>query len=111
MSIPAAAPADRQWWMQVIAGRAAGSAPALPAAAEAASPVQIESAVKEVNATLESRSVGVYLEVDKDLDTLIVKVIDKESGELIRQMPTEEAVRIAKVLQGKLPGLLVSHQA
>ena len=44
-------------------------------------------------------------------DTLIVKVIDKESGELIRQMPTEEAVRIAKVLQGKLPGLLVSHQA
>ena len=66
---------------------------------------------EEVNASLESRSVGLHFEVDKDLDKVIVKVVDRESGEVIRQIPTEEVVRIAKVLQGKVPGLLMSHDA
>lgn len=118
MSIPVAPAADRQWWMQMLAVRpastaasAAGEAKASLAAVEEATPTQLEAAVKEVNASLESRSVGLHFEVDKDLDRVIVKVVDRESGEVIRQIPTEEVVRIAKVLQGKVPGLLMSHDA
>ena len=57
----------------------------------------------EVNASLQSRSVGLQFEMDKDTDKVIVKVVDRASGEVIRQIPTEEVVRIAKVL-GKAPG-------
>src|SRR3982751_3886299 len=117
MSIPVAPAADRQWWMQMLAGRPASTAASV--AAEAGStiaegggaPMQLEAAVKEVNASLESRSVGLRFDIDKELGRVIVKVVDRESGDVIRQIPTEEVVRIAKVLQGKAPGLLVSQDA
>lgn len=116
MSIPVAPAADRQWWMQMLAGRPAGTAAtaandAATSAKEEETPKQIEAAVKEVNASLESRSIGLRFHVDEDLGRVIVKVVDRESGDVIRQIPTEEVVRIAKVLQGKVPGLLVSHDA
>ncbi|WP_221885043.1 flagellar protein FlaG [Variovorax sp. DXTD-1] len=41
---------------------------------------------------------------------VIMSVVDYTSGEVIRQIPSEEVVRIAKVL-GKAPGLLVSQEA
>ena len=40
---------------------------------------------------------------------MVTKVIDVESGEVIRQMPSEEVVRFSKAL-GKLQGLLVSQK-
>lgn len=119
MSIPVAPAADNgQWWVQMLSGRPAGAgAPASAESAnatadvvEAVTPPQVEQAVREVNASLQSRSVGLQFEVDQDTDKLIVKVVDRASGEVIRQIPSEEVVRIAKVL-GKAPGLLVSQSA
>lgn len=66
-------------------------------------------ALAEINESLRMASIGVQFEFDKEADTMVVKVVDVESGELIRQMPSEEVVRISKAL-GKLQGLLV-HQA
>jgi flagellar protein FlaG len=118
MSIPVTPAADGQWWMQMLSERAAGAA--APASAESvaapsnvveeATPTQVAQAVREVNASLQSRSVGLQFEVDEDTDKTIVKVVDRASGEVIRQIPSEEVVRIAKVL-GKAPGLLVSQEA
>jgi flagellar protein FlaG len=115
MSIPVTPADNSQGWVQMLTGRAAGTSPAEPArapaeAVEEPTPVQVERAVEEVNASLEMRSVGLQFEIDKDTDKVIVKVIDRTSGEVIRQMPSEEVVRIAKLL-GKVPGLLVSHGA
>lgn len=120
MSIPVAPAADNngQWWVQMLSGRQIGAgaaaspegASAAADAVEAATPTQVEQAVREVNASLQSRSVGLQFEVDQDTDKLIVKVVDRASGEVIRQIPNEEVVRIAKVL-GKAPGLLVSQSA
>lgn len=101
-------------WTQLLAGRAAGTAAtALEKAAEPveeATPTQIESAVKEVNDSLASRSISLQFEIDKDTDRVIVKVVDLTNGEVIRQIPSEEVIRIAKVM-GKAPGVLVSQQA
>jgi flagellar protein FlaG len=66
------------------------------------------AALAEINQTLRMASIGVQFEFDKEADTMIVKVVDVDSGELIRQMPSEEVVRISKAL-GKLQGLLVHH--
>lgn len=70
--------------------------------------VQGRAALAEINQTLRMASIGVQFEFDKEADTMIVKVVDVESGELIRQMPSEEVVRISRAL-GRLQGLLV-HQ-
>ena len=69
---------------------------------------QERAALAEINRTLKMASIGVQFEFDKEADTMIVKVVDVESGELIRQMPSEEVVRISRAL-GRLQGLLV-HQ-
>ncbi len=115
MSIPVSPAADGPWWMQVLTERTAGKAAAESVAApsdavDEATPAQVAEAVREANASLHSRAVGLRFEVDEDTDKLIVKVVDRESGELIRQIPSEEVVRIARVL-GKAPGLLVSREA
>jgi flagellar protein FlaG len=110
-------PAKESPWTQLLAGRASGagaSAAASSAAAEGAvdeaTPVQVERAVHEVNAALVLREVGLQFEVDKDTDKLIVKVVDRASGEVIRQIPNEEVVRIAK-LMSEGNGLLVDQSA
>jgi len=105
-------PAKDSPWTQLLVGRAAGAAAADEAAepVEEATPAQVETAVQAVNASLEMRSVSLQFEIDKDTDKVIVKVVDQANGVVIRQIPTEEVVRIAKVM-GKAPGMLVSQQA
>jgi len=103
-------------WTQVLAGQRAAGTGALEAAdapdgaVEEATPAQIETAVHEINANLATRSISLQFEIDQDTDKLIVKVVDQANGVVIRQIPNEEVVRIAKVM-GKAPGLLVSQQA
>ncbi|BEP56697.1 flagellar protein FlaG [Variovorax boronicumulans] len=117
--VPAASAVESPWLQQLLAGRTGGAAAAAAEATalrkaeaevEEATPVQIEMAVKSVNASLESRSISLQFEVDRDTDKLIVKVVDRSNGEVIRQIPTEEVVRIAKVMD-RQAGLLVSQQA
>ncbi|MDM0021297.1 flagellar protein FlaG [Variovorax saccharolyticus] len=112
-----AIPAKDSPWTQLLVGRAAGAPAAAgvgageaAAAVEEATPAQIETAVREVNAGLESRSISLQFEIDQETDKVIVKVVDQTNGVVIRQIPTEEVVRIAKVM-GKAPGLLMSQQA
>ena len=92
--------------MAALAGGAAGQAQdSTPAAPEA-----LDDAVREINASMADQSIGVRFEVDDDTDRLVVKVVDRASGELIRQIPSEEVLRIAKLL-GKVPGVLMSQNA
>jgi flagellar protein FlaG len=63
-----------------------------------------------VNEAFALREVGLQFEVDKDTDKVIVKVVDRVSGEVIRQIPNEDVVRIAKLMSDG-NGLLVNHAA
>jgi flagellar protein FlaG len=114
MTIPSNAVTAAPWRDAVppspAASGRAGAARDTTVVTEAAPvPAQERAALAEVNQTLRMASIGVQFEFDKEADTMIVKVVDVDSGELIRQMPSEEVVRISRAL-GKLQGLLV-HQA
>jgi flagellar protein FlaG len=74
-----------------------------------ATSTQVSDAVAEINQSLRQASIGVQFEFDKEANTMVTKVMDVESGEVIRQMPSEEVVRFSKAL-GKLQGLLVSQK-
>ena len=41
----------------------------------------------------------IRFEIDSELDAVIVKVIDKESGDVIRQIPPEELVELSKKIK------------
>ncbi len=114
--MPATPVKENQWTQLLVGGSGARDAAAGAAtelkddAKDDATPVQVEQAVRQVNEALALREVGLKFEVDKDTDKVIIKVVDRASGEVIRQIPNEEVVRIAKLMSdGK--GLLVDHAA
>ncbi len=57
-----------------------------------ATPTQAQAALVEINETLRMASIGVQFEFDKEANTMIAKVVDVETGQVIRQMPSEEMV-------------------
>lgn len=114
MTIPSSAVTAAPWRdavppAPVPSGRAGAPRDTASITEAAPAPAQERAALSEINQSLRMASIGVQFEFDKEADKMIVKVVDVESGELIRQMPSEEVVRISRAL-GKLQGLLV-HQA
>lgn len=75
-----------------------------------ASTDQVAQALKSINAVLQTRSQDLEFSVDNDSAQMIVKVTDKTTHEVIRQMPTKEALEIAKALD-RLQSLLKPQTA
>ncbi len=86
------------------------TAAAVPEPAALPSPSQLQDALKEINKALREQSQGIEFTVDKDSHQTIVKVVDQQTKEVIRQMPSKEAVEIAKALD-RMQGLLLKQKA
>lgn len=79
-------------------------------AASQPSPDQLNQAVKQIQDVIKQTANSLQFSIDKDSGMTIVKVVDTESKKVIRQIPSEEVMAIAKALD-KLQGLLVKQQA
>jgi len=66
---------------------------------------QVKSAVEDLNNTLQSLNIKRQFEVDKEVEKVIVKVIDSEKEKVIRQIPSEEALKLSKNVR-EMIGLL-----
>ena len=71
-------------------------------------PTRERATLAEINQTLKMASIGLQFEFAKESGEMIAKVADVESGDVIRQIPSEEVVRILKSLS-KLQGLLINQ--
>lgn len=71
---------------------------------------ELNSAVKDVRRFIDTFSAQLDFSVDDDSGRTIVKVIDTETKELIRQIPSREMLEIAKALDN-FKGLFVQHKA
>lgn len=60
---------------------------------------QIEQAVTEINEYVQSIQRDLHFSVDEDSGTTIIRVRDKESGELIRQIPEDIFLNLAQNLK------------
>lgn len=92
---------------------AGGAAPAIPPAVEGEAveaAADIRRAIGELTEVLRTTSIGLRFEIDEVTNRVVTKVIDKETGELIRQMPTEEVLRFARALD-RLQGVFVRQAA
>lgn len=66
--------------------------------ATAQSKVNVEQALASVNEFVQSVQRDLQFSVDEELNTTVVKVIDSKSGELIRQIPEESFLELARKL-------------
>jgi len=71
---------------------------------------QVKDAVKSMNDFVHSINSSLNFSVDKDSGETVVKVMDVDTKEVIKQIPSEEMLAIAKAVD-KLKGLLVQQKA
>jgi flagellar protein FlaG len=65
---------------------------------------QIESYLRSVGRSLDFR-------IDESTGRTVVTVTDAETGELVRQIPSEELLRLARMLGNQSPGTLIDTVA
>lgn len=70
----------------------------------------IQVALEEVNQAVQKVAPGLEFSVDKQSGSTVVKVVDSQTKELIRQIPGEEVLRIARAID-KMRGHLVQTKA
>lgn len=80
-------------------------APAPPATQEA-----VAAAVQSANAYVQSMSTGLQFSLDQDSGRTVVRMIDTETEEVLRQIPSEEMLAISKSID-RMQGLLINREA
>lgn len=66
---------------------------------------QVKSAIEDLNSTLKFLNVKRQFEINKDVDKVVVKIIDTEKNEVVMQIPSEEALKLSKNVK-EMIGLL-----
>ena len=69
---------------------------------------QLEEIRQTVNDALENMNIGLDFEEDEETEDLIVKVMNRDTEELIRQIPPEAMLQVAKRMD-ELTGLFVDR--
>jgi flagellar protein FlaG len=95
------------------AGAPAAVAPLVAAAdtqARFADPQAVREAVTAANEAMKAIKSELDFSIDESTGKTVVRVLDRETGAIIRQMPAKELLEIAKMLD-RLQGLLVRGSA
>ena len=79
--------------------------PAQPVTQEA-----VAAAVQSANAYVHSVSTSIQFSLDQDTGRTVVKMVDTETQEVLRQFPSEEMLAISKSID-RMQGLLINRQA
>lgn len=91
-----------------------GAVSARPVRADAAptpqSKEEVSAAVDKLNEAMAASSQSLKFEIDDDTKQIVVKIIDQSTDEVVRQIPSEEALQMAKSID-KMQGLLIRQTA
>lgn len=82
-----------------------------PAESQAVSMDQLNNTVSELREFLGSQeSMSFNIRIDDSLREPVIKIIDQDSGESVKQIPTEQALQISKAIL-EMRGLFVDESA
>jgi flagellar protein FlaG len=85
-------------------GETTQAAPAKPSAQE------LQRATEAINKALEQSDQSLRFSVDHDTGITVVKVVDSNTDEVIRQIPSDEVIAISRSID-RLQGILLKHKA
>ncbi len=71
---------------------------------------QVESAVSQISEFVQNLQRDLQFSVDEDSGRIVIKVIDSQTDEVIRQIPPEDALRLARDL-GSAGSLILKERA
>lgn len=77
---------------------------------------EVPKQVRETNSnTSQYKDVSVRLEVEDSLHMVVAKIIDKDSGEVVRQIPPDERIKLAQAIkeieEKRDSGMLIDTEA
>ena len=84
---------------------------AKPVAEQQASTEQLKSAVDNINRALKQSNKNLEFSVDESTNKQLFKLKDSETGDLIRQYPTEDMLAISRSIDQIQQGLLLKQEA
>lgn len=94
-----------------VSAAAVQTANAVPQAATPPSMEQLKQAVSEINKVMQAKARGLEFTVDvDDKRQIITRIVDKQTNEVILQIPSEETLAIAKALE-QTSGQLIKQTA
>ena len=85
--------------------------PATPVAAPKATSEQLKQAVEEINRAMRQSNRNLEFSVDDATSRVVVRLTDTETGEVIRQIPSEETLAISRSIGEFQQGLLLKQKA
>lgn len=81
-----------------------------PVAASQVSVEQVTEAAEELNRYVQGEQRDLNFQVHEDTGKVVVRVVDRSSGELIRQIPNEVVLELAAKVRNNEPLQLLSQQ-
>jgi flagellar protein FlaG len=72
---------------------------------------QLQQAIQQVQAAVQAHASSIQFSLDKDTGETIVKVVDTQTNEVIRQIPSKEMIAIAQSIDQQLQGILLKQKA
>lgn len=76
---------------------------------EASNPAKIDAALRQINAVISRSAIELRYSVDAETKKIVVRLVDQNSQEVIRQIPPQEVLAIAHGLD-RMQGLLVRRK-
>jgi flagellar protein FlaG len=70
----------------------------------------IQESVEKINEFISPYVTSLHFSMDKELGKIVVKVMDSETKEVIKQFPSEDILSLARAL-GKVAGLFIRQEA
>jgi len=80
------------------------------AAAQPVNQAELEAAIKKLNDFIAPALQSIEFSIDHESDRMVVKVVDTATKKVLRQLPNEEALKIAKSLD-RMQGLVIRQTA
>jgi len=102
--IQSAAPVARSGSIETVAASTA------PVKTDRSKPEQVQDAAQQIEQFTQNIAQNLKFSVDEDTGKTVVKIVDSQTQEVIRQIPSEEAISIARTLD-KVQGLLLNGKA
>ncbi len=70
---------------------------------------EIKKGIEELNGQLATMNRSIQFSVDQGTHDIVVRVVDKQSGEVIKELPPESILRLRERME-ELSGLMVEEQ-
>lgn len=86
-------------------------AAATQAAEQKPSATQLQNVVDNINKALKQSNKNLEFTVDESTKKSVVKLVDTETGDVIRQFPSEEALAISRSIERFQLGMLLKQEA